>query len=75
MSDAEALLLVHDDEAEVAERDVFREQAMRADDDVDVARLDPLDDLLLLLVERKREMNSIVTGKAAKRERKVSKCW
>ena len=26
-------------------------------------------------VERKRESRSIVTGKAAKRARKVSKCW
>ena len=46
--DAEALLLVNDDEAEVAEGDVFREQAVRADDDVNLARLDALDDLFLL---------------------------
>src|SRR5207245_1786583 len=46
--DAEAVLLIDDDEAEVAEADVLLEQAVRADDDVDVAALDSLDGLLLL---------------------------
>ncbi len=35
---AEAVLLVDDGKAEVAERDVLLEQRMRADDDVDRAR-------------------------------------
>ena len=35
MADAEALLLVDDDEAEVLELDVLLQQAVRADDDVD----------------------------------------
>ena len=37
MGDAEALLLVDDQQAEVAELHVLREQAVRADDDVDLA--------------------------------------
>ena len=36
--DAEALLLVDDEEAEVLEVHVLREEAVRADDDVDLAR-------------------------------------
>ena len=47
--DAEALLFVDDDEAEIAELDVLREQAVRADDDVDLAVGDLLRDFLLLL--------------------------
>ena len=35
--DAEALLFVDDQQAEIAELDVLREQAMRADDDIDFA--------------------------------------
>ena len=35
---AEAMLLVDDREAEIAERDALLEQRMRADDDVDLAR-------------------------------------
>ena len=34
---AETLLFVHDQEAEIAELDVLRQQAVRADDDVDLA--------------------------------------
>ena len=37
VGDAEALLLVDDEEAEVLERDVVAEQAVGADDDVDRA--------------------------------------
>ena len=44
--DAEALLLVDDDQAEVLERDLAREQAVGADDQVDRAVLEPGDDLL-----------------------------
>ena len=38
---AEMLFLVDDDEAEIAELDVLAEQGVRADHDVDVARLQP----------------------------------
>ena len=48
VADAEALLFVDDEEAEVVELDVFREQAVRADEDVDAAVLDLLEDELLL---------------------------
>ena len=46
---AEALLFVHNDEPEVRELDVTREQPVRADQDVHLARLDLLDDFFLLL--------------------------
>ena len=36
--DAEPLLLVHDQQAEIAELHVLRQQPVRADDDVDLAR-------------------------------------
>ena len=49
VGDAEAVLLVHDQQAEVLELHVLAEQPVRADDDVDGAVLQPLDDLLLLL--------------------------
>ncbi len=48
LADAEALLLVDDEQAEVAEGDVLGEQAMGADDEVDRAVADSGDDLLLL---------------------------
>ena len=37
MLDAEALLLIHDHQAEIAELDVLREQAVGADGDIDLA--------------------------------------
>ena len=46
---AEALLLVDDDEAEVLERDVLREDPVRPDDDVERPLGEPAHDLLLLL--------------------------
>ena len=48
--DAEALLLVDDQQSEVFENDVFRKQAMRADDDVNLARGDAFEDGLDLLL-------------------------
>jgi hypothetical protein len=48
--DAEALLLVDDEQAEVLELDVLREQAVRADDDVDLAGFGLLRASLLLLL-------------------------
>ena len=41
--DAEPLLFVDDHQAQVVELDVLRRQAVRADDDVDLARLQPCD--------------------------------
>ena len=41
---AEAMLLVDDDEAKVVERNVLLEQRMRADQDVDAARLERVED-------------------------------
>ncbi len=49
VGDAEAVLLVHDQQAEVLELDVLAEQPVGADDDVHRAVLQALDDLLLLL--------------------------
>ena len=46
---AEALLLIDDKQTEVLELDVFREQAVSADEDVHVAVFDALDNDLLLL--------------------------
>ena len=46
--DAEALLLVDDDQAQVLELHVLRQQPVRADDDVDLAVREPLERLLLL---------------------------
>ena len=46
---AEPLLLVDDEQADVLERDVLRQQAMRRDDDVDRAVGQPLDDVVLFL--------------------------
>ena len=48
MLHAEALLLVDDQQAEILELHVVREQAMRADDAVDLAGRDALDHLLRL---------------------------
>ena len=45
--DAEALLFVDHQQPEVLELNVPRQQAMRADDDVDLARAEVLDDLIL----------------------------
>ena len=50
MRDAEALLLVDDQQAQIGEGDIFGEQAMRADDDVDLAGGDVGQHLLLLFL-------------------------
>ena len=50
MLDAEALLLVDDDEAEILEPDAVAEQAVRADHDVDRALGEAVDRVLRLLV-------------------------
>ena len=46
--DAEALLLVDDDQAQILELHVLADQAMGADDDVDAARGQAFEDALLL---------------------------
>src|SRR5882724_981583 len=48
VGDAEALLLVDDHQAEILEADIFGEQAVRADDDVDLARFECCENLFLL---------------------------
>ena len=50
VGDAEAVFLVHDDQAEVIETDVLLENAVGADDDIDRAGLGGIDYLGLLLV-------------------------
>jgi hypothetical protein len=45
---AEAMFLVDDDKAQVAEPDILLQHAVRADHDVDIPALDALDGLLLL---------------------------
>ena len=50
MLDAEALLLVDDDQAEILEADLLGEQSVGADDQVDAAVCEALDDGLGLLV-------------------------
>ena len=47
MGDAEPLFLVDDQQTEIAELHIFRQQPMRADDDVDLAGGEIRDDLLL----------------------------
>ncbi len=48
LRDAEPLFLVDDEEAEVPELHVLRDEPVCADEDVDVAPADPVEDLLLL---------------------------
>ena len=48
--DAEPLLFVHDEQTEVSELDVLRQQPVRADDDVDLAGREVADRLFLLLL-------------------------
>src|SRR5579863_5878951 len=49
VANAEALLFVDDEQAEILKLDVLREQAMRADQDIDLAGFHLLEDQLLLL--------------------------
>src|SRR3954468_11177482 len=48
--DTEPMLLVNDDQSELGERHVGAQYAVRADDDVDLARLEIGEDCLLLLL-------------------------
>ncbi len=76
VADAEALLLVDDEQAEVLEADVLGEEPVRADEDVDEALAAVLDDGLLL-----RAAPGAGSGPRRGRERgpcaprKVLRCW
>ena len=73
---AEALLLVDDEQAEVAELDVLRQQPVRADDDVDLAGGEIGERLLLLrLAAEAADHRRCGPGKPAKRSRSVFSCW
>ena len=64
VADAEALLFVDDQQAEVGELYVFRKQAVGADEDIDFAGLDAFAEFLSAASGvRKRLIISIVTGK------------
>ena len=76
VGDAEMLLLVDDDQAEVGELDALGQQRMGADDDVDGAVLQAaLRTLAASLAVTMRESWAIVTGRPAKRAVKVRVCW
>ena len=64
MGNAEALLLVDDQQAQIGEDDVFGEQAVRADDDVYLAGGDVGQDLLLLFLgaEAAKELDADGVG-------------
>ena len=49
MADSEALLLIHDQQAQIGELQILRKNAMRADQDVDLAGFGFLQDFFLLL--------------------------
>ena len=74
--DAEMLLLVDDQQAEVAELDALAEQRVGADDDIDAAvgdaglHLPPV-----RLAPTRREAWATRTGRPEKRSLKVRKCW
>ena len=74
--DAEALLFVDHQQAEIVELDVLREQAMRADRRCPLCPPPvPPATALISFGERKRLSISTRTGKGWKRRLKVSKCW
>ena len=63
--DAEALLLVDDDQSEIGESDVFLQQAVRADDDVDLAFGEIAEDALLIGLRREARELFDAYGKGA----------
>src|SRR5690349_20546738 len=73
MRDAEALLFVDDDETKILELHVLREDAVRADDHVDLARLDALDDFFLFLrrTKAREEFNLYRKRREARAKRVV----
>ena len=66
VGDAEALLFVDDQQAEVAKFDVFREQAVRADDDVDFAGFERSHGFLLLSGGAEAAQHFDARGKGAR---------
>ena len=75
MPHAEALLLVHDHQAQIAELHVLRQQPVCADEDIHFAFASVRQHALISLAVRKRLSISTRTGKGGKRRLKVSKCW
>ena len=74
--DAEPLLLVDDQQAEVAELDVLRQQAVRADDDVDLAGGQVREDLRSARPrDRNRLTMSMRTGNRRSARVSVFRCW
>lgn len=65
MSDAKALLLVDHHQPQGPERDVLREQAVRADDDIDGAVHQPQNDVVLLARAAKAREHLDVQRKGA----------
>ena len=75
LHDAEALLLVDDEQPEALEPDVLLQQPVSADDDVDLTRLRALrSSAPASSSSTKRDSISTVTGKLARRSRKTWKC-
>ncbi len=70
MGDAEMLLLVDDDEAEILERDRLAEHRMRADDDIDVAVRKPALAWRMSLAWTMRDNCAMRTGRPEKRVEK-----
>ena len=69
---AEAMLFVDDEQAEAREPDAALQQSMRADDDIDLAGFEALQDLIRpRALLRKRDSDSTCTGQSAKRSAKV----
>ena len=75
VDDAEMLLLVDDEQAEIPELDRLAEQRMGADDDVDLAVGEPCLTRASSLRRTSREAWPIFTGKPRKRSVKVLVCW
>ena len=73
--DAEMLLLVDDDEAEVLEVDGLAEHRMGADDDIDAPWRAPVLAVLRSAALTMRDICAMWTGRPAKRARNVLKCW
>ena len=71
----EALLFVDDHQTEILKLHVLRKQPMRADDDVRPCRLQPPRELSFCSFGGTKRLSiAIVTGNAANRSLKVSKC-
>ena len=72
---AETLLFIDDEQAEVLELEALRQQRVGADEDVDLALLGLLEDVLLLLRGAEAREHLDDDGELRKRRLKLSKCW